>query len=199
MANKTVATNIGVDITPPNNWVTDTYYGVNADTYFGNSLYECLVAHISGVFATDFAAGKWQSKGYGPSSSPTFTNVIISDGGSIQTGLADDDLVYLKAVDNDTNTLTTVAELHGASTPTFDILAGRLTGTFNPNGQTITGYVIGTNIQAYHLNLASLAGLAYVSESYVKMNGANTFVLEAEADTRINLINDAGTGTGDIW
>ena len=332
MANKTVATNIGVDITPPNNWVTDTYYSVNTDTYFANSLYECLVAHISGVFATDLAAGKWQSKGYGPAASPTFASVTISDGGSLQTGLADDDLVYLKAVDNDTNTLTTVAELHGASTPTFDILAGRLTGTFNPNGQTITGYVIGTNIQAYdagltsiaglitgvntmiyttaadtystitftnlptpstivsrdgagnssfvnitassleiadegviktgtadddyilfkavdndtgdltevarltgastptfdilagrltgtfnpngqtitgyvigtniqayHLNLASLAGLAYVSESYVKMTGANTFVLEAEADTRINLINDAGTGTGDIW
>lgn len=40
-------------------WVTGLAYAVGAPVYQSNNLYRCLVAHTSGVFATDLAAGKW--------------------------------------------------------------------------------------------------------------------------------------------
>jgi hypothetical protein len=40
-------------------WVTGTAYSVNASVTSGSAFYRCLVAHTSGTFATDLAAGKW--------------------------------------------------------------------------------------------------------------------------------------------
>jgi hypothetical protein len=40
-------------------WVTGTAYSVNASVTSGSAFYRCLVAHTSGVFATDLAAGNW--------------------------------------------------------------------------------------------------------------------------------------------
>jgi hypothetical protein len=40
-------------------WVTGTAYSVNASVTEGSAFYRCLVAHTSGTFATDLAAGKW--------------------------------------------------------------------------------------------------------------------------------------------
>jgi phage-related protein len=50
-------------------WVTDTLYAVGALVKINNISYECLIAHTSGTFATDLAAGKWTMTecGYGGS------------------------------------------------------------------------------------------------------------------------------------
>jgi hypothetical protein len=40
-------------------WVTGTAYSVSASVTQGSAFYRCLVAHTSGVFATDLAAGNW--------------------------------------------------------------------------------------------------------------------------------------------
>jgi hypothetical protein len=40
-------------------WVTATAYAVNDRRANGGNSYSCLVAHTSGTFATDLAAGKW--------------------------------------------------------------------------------------------------------------------------------------------
>ncbi|MFZ2160453.1 MAG: hypothetical protein WAV72_30635 [Bradyrhizobium sp.] len=40
-------------------WLTATAYLVGVPVYQAGSLYRCLVAHTSGVFATDLAAAKW--------------------------------------------------------------------------------------------------------------------------------------------
>lgn len=41
-------------------WVTATTYAVNELVYFTDGhVYRCLIAHTSGVFATDLAANKW--------------------------------------------------------------------------------------------------------------------------------------------
>lgn len=45
--------------TVPSAWVTPTAYIINDVVLQSNRLYQCLIAHTSGTFATDLAAGKW--------------------------------------------------------------------------------------------------------------------------------------------
>jgi len=47
--------------------------------------------------------------------------------------------------------------------------------------------VIGTDVQAQHANLASLAGLTYAAAAFVKMTGANTFALRTIGDVADDL------------
>ncbi len=46
-------------IAPALPWVTGTAYSVSASVTQGSAFYRCLVAHTSGMFATDLAAGNW--------------------------------------------------------------------------------------------------------------------------------------------
>lgn len=46
-------------LTPAAAWVTATAYAINFNVIQNSTLYRSLVAHTSGVFATDLAAGKW--------------------------------------------------------------------------------------------------------------------------------------------
>ena len=68
---------------------------------------------------------------------------------------------------------------------------GGATGLVAATGRTSLGLVIGTDVQAYNANLGSLAGLAYVSASFVKMTGANTFTLDTNT-YQTTLTNSAG-------
>jgi hypothetical protein len=44
----------------PEVWVTATAYTIGNTVFSGSGFYRCLVAHTSGVFATDLAASKWE-------------------------------------------------------------------------------------------------------------------------------------------
>ena len=46
-------------ILPPTNWVTATQYNPLASVWSANGLYQCVTAHVSGVFADDLNAGYW--------------------------------------------------------------------------------------------------------------------------------------------
>jgi hypothetical protein len=46
-------------INPPAPWVTATAYTLRDSVTINGILYRCIVAHTSGVFATDLAAAKW--------------------------------------------------------------------------------------------------------------------------------------------
>lgn len=46
-------------LTPADAWASGVAYAVQNSVVANGSLYRCLVAHTSGVFATDLAAGKW--------------------------------------------------------------------------------------------------------------------------------------------
>jgi hypothetical protein len=50
---------LSVGVAPAVTWATSTNYQVNNSVFVGLLLYRCLISHISGVFATDLAAGKW--------------------------------------------------------------------------------------------------------------------------------------------
>jgi hypothetical protein len=52
---------VAILFTPPTAWVTATAYTARVSTVFsGDSFYQALTTHTSGVFATDLAAGKWE-------------------------------------------------------------------------------------------------------------------------------------------
>jgi hypothetical protein len=54
-------TEVVLGFNAPSVWVTGTAYTANSSTVFnGSGFYRCLIAHTSGVFATDLAALKWQ-------------------------------------------------------------------------------------------------------------------------------------------
>jgi hypothetical protein len=46
-------------IAPALPWVTGSAYAVSASVTHGSAFYRCLIAHTSGVFATDLASGDW--------------------------------------------------------------------------------------------------------------------------------------------
>jgi hypothetical protein len=50
---------MAIGILPPANWVTATEYKPPQSVWNGNKLYQCVVNHISTVFADDLAAGYW--------------------------------------------------------------------------------------------------------------------------------------------
>lgn len=50
----------GALVTVRGAWATATAYAVNDQVTTGGNTFVCLIAHTSGVFATDLAAGKWQ-------------------------------------------------------------------------------------------------------------------------------------------
>lgn len=66
-------------------WVTSTAYILNNMVSVGFSSYICIVAHTSGVFATDLAAGKWEILAQGSANLPaqsgaTINKVLMSNG-----------------------------------------------------------------------------------------------------------------------
>ena len=66
-------------------WVTATPYDVGDVVEDNNSSYICVVAHTSGTFATDLAAGKWQvvaSSASLPSQTGNAGKILTTDGGN---------------------------------------------------------------------------------------------------------------------
>lgn len=65
-------------------WLTGTAYAVGGLVYHVPSTYICLVAHTSGVFATDLAAGRWAVFAQGttglPSQATHAGKALVTDG-----------------------------------------------------------------------------------------------------------------------
>lgn len=80
-------------LSPATAWVTSTAYAAGVNVAINGLVYRCLVAHTSGVFATDLAAGKWVFVASfpvnpTPALGPTFTltattGEILTFGGSL--------------------------------------------------------------------------------------------------------------------
>jgi hypothetical protein len=56
---ESLATELTIGLESPTAWANGTVYTVNQTVIESNKLYRCDIAHTSGVFATDLAAGKW--------------------------------------------------------------------------------------------------------------------------------------------
>jgi len=54
-------------------WVTATSYAIGDVVQSDSTCYKCRVAHTSGTFSTDLAAGDWEEV------SPTFEVIVLQD------------------------------------------------------------------------------------------------------------------------
>lgn len=102
-------------------WVTATSYSVGdliLDNGGSDNIYICLVAHTSGVFATDLAAGKWQL--FLPTGSVSFPG-----------GASTDDVLYY----------------NGSTQAWGKVTAARTDGTFAPKtSPALTGTATAVNL-----------------------------------------------------
>jgi len=65
LANRTVGydqlkTEIEIGVNPPTTWATTTNYIARDSVFHEANFYLCLVSHVSGTFAVDLAAGRWE-------------------------------------------------------------------------------------------------------------------------------------------
>jgi hypothetical protein len=131
---------------PATPWVTATAYQAGASVIQTTSLYRCLVAHTSGVFAPDLAAGKWlflatlpsgtngvNGNGYGGTSS---TSLTIANGApkifQTQSGLAYlvGDYVRAKSTANGNNFMEGLVSSYSGTSLTIAVAAIGGSGTF---------------------------------------------------------------------
>lgn len=100
------------------NWTTATSYAVNAAVYQGNKIYRALVAHTSGVFATDLAAVKWGLI-------VDFDQYVSAAAASAAAALASE----TAAATSETNAAASAAALIGTSTTSLAIAVASKTFT----------------------------------------------------------------------
>ncbi|CAK0751180.1 hypothetical protein WCLP8_210004 [uncultured Gammaproteobacteria bacterium] len=105
-------------------WTTSSAYIANSGVWSQSKLYKCLVAHTSGVFATDLAAGKWQLlvdfKTYQDTAAASAAAAAVSEG-SAATSASNAAAAATSGLTATSNTSTVV----GPGSKTFTTQSGK--------------------------------------------------------------------------
>lgn len=153
-------------------WLTATAYEVNDLVYQNGSTYICLVAHTSGVFATDLAAARWA--------------LFAAKGDS---GAGTGDLVSTNNLSDITDADTALANLGGGTTGIAIFK--------DSTGAAVRAELdleVGTDLQGYNANLDSLSGITLQAGDLLYATGANTLVRLAKGTAdQVLTMNDAAT------
>jgi hypothetical protein len=174
-------------------WLTATNYLVGTSVYNNFNLYRCLIAHTSGVFATDLAAGKWLllvALPQGPAAT-----IAVNSTTTLAAGAA--------------ATVVNVGTA-GAASLNFGVPQGiqGIQGVVGPTGPgyggtSTTSLLIATGAQTF----TTQAGFAYVAGNYVRAssaaNGANfmegTVTSYSGTSLVLNVTKVGGSGTKADW
>lgn len=106
-------------------------------------------------------------QGVTSSSSPSFNNITLSNGGSLRTGLTAGNTLLLQARDTDGNFYETFATLTAGTTPTFDLGAGTtiggkalLSGTYTPTRTNVTNITSSTVQDAQYIRFGPIVAVS---------------------------------------
>ncbi|WP_045012287.1 hypothetical protein [Bradyrhizobium sp. LTSP849] len=192
-------------LAPAGPWLTATPYAVGNSAVQGASLYRALVAHTSGVFATDLAAGKWLLisvlAGYGGSS---VTSLAIGTGSkafTTQPGLAYTNGARIRAASNgDTTKWVEGVATYSGTTLTINVDKINGSGTFSDWNFNIAGQpgvgdlTAGNNLSDVANANTALNNLGGVS--YVAAQGASP---AQQAQARNNIGVTADDSAAKVW
>lgn len=106
--------------------------------------------------------------------------MIFPDSTSLTANTGASDVMLFKAVDNDDGLLYEIARLSGGTTPTFDLLAGRLTGALNANSQDI--------------NNATSISLTDGTDTYKQIISSDKWTLQNDAGSPATVLDVDSTG-----
>ncbi len=155
------------DWTVRGTWLTSTIYNPLDYVIHNGVGYLCITQHVSGVFSTDLAAGKWGALSTSDSLFSAFTLTLIDevDAPSWLTGLGVS--AFIQTLLNDANASVARSTL---------------------------GLTIGVNVQAYDDDLAALAGLTSAADALPYFTGVATAGVTTLTATARSLLDDATVG-----
>lgn len=139
-----------INITSANVWTTTTVYSVGTYVSFASELYYCIVAHSSGGFLVDLAAGKWTAQTIYEIPTP-YSESQIADIKFAQSA----DVLYMAHPDIEPKTLTRVAHTNWQLTA-FPFVRGPFM-TANVTAVTLTSSTI--NVGTASTVTASTTGI----------------------------------------
>jgi len=183
----------------PTAWATATVYTLPATVFEGPKFYNLLVAHTSGTFATDLAAGKWDEladftpPGTVEASAVEFTPVGTIAATDAQTAIAEvatDAAAALATLSGTVTTLSgTVTTLSGSLGDLA--LLDTITAALIPDGE-ITGPKIANDAVA-------LSQIAHATRGSIIFYGASGAPTELATGTAGQVLQAGGAGADPSW
>lgn len=190
---------------PKGDWLTSTSYIVGDLVSEGTEAYVCAVAHSSGTFATDEAAGKWNltASTTGINSNlvdigaltPADKNMMIGDGAN---WVAESGSTLLTSIGLGTGNSPQLTGVNiGNATDT--LLARVSAGIASVGGSVILmASNLGVSVQAYSVKLKSIADLTLVGDRMIYATSSTAFAvatLTSSARTFLALADKAAQRT----
>ena len=168
---------LATGIAPAEAWETDTAYAVGDAVFYEAKLYRCLVAHTSGVFATDLAADKWLLVSDFTDRSAFLTPNAVGD------GVADDTVAIQTAMD-----LSAALGMPLLATKTYRITAPLIV----PSYLSVDGLGTGKFVKDYN-SVLSTKDAMFRNENYgVLTPGGDVFDVKFSRLTITNAPNKTG-------
>lgn len=218
IGNAQLKSELTIGVNAATTWLTATAYVVHDTVYQGNNVYRCLVAHTSGTFATDLAAGKWSlvldfntylaaaSSSASSASASASTATTQATTATTQAGIATAQAVIATTKASEADASAVAAAASAASLGAVLSLTEQGSTQSTP-ATGISKFYLKTDSNAYVLDDAGTEKVLLKNSAYVANRRGNLFVQNANDDglealsqgTSGQVLVSAGADALPIW